>query len=92
MISHARSSCVQNMSINIEDLEDLGISTRLLSELAALVVAPATAATDVGELSFFHVKRRDRNAQPPSTYPEKDEALPSDSAVAVGRPKAFDAR
>lgn len=71
MISHAQSSCVQNMPIKIEDLAKLGISTSLLNELAQLAVAPATASTDLGELSFFHVKRKSNNARPSSSCPQK---------------------
>ena len=63
MISHAHSSCVQNMSINIDDLVKMGVSTTLLRKLTPLVANPAPAQADVGELSLLHVKRRVRNAK-----------------------------
>jgi hypothetical protein len=91
MISHAQSSRVQNMPINLEDLVKLGISTSLLTELAPLVAAHSAASAAVGELSLFHVKRRDPNAEP-SPRPAKEEAFPRHEIIARGRPQASDSR
>ena len=84
MISQAHSSCAHNMPIDIEDLEKFGISTSLLRKLAPLAASPAPAQADVGELFFFHVKRRVQNAKFSSPCPKIEEAGPRYQAVAVG--------
>lgn len=77
MISHAHGTHVQNTPISIEDLVKLGVSTRVLSELAPMVADFATASADIVELSFFHVKRRDPKCQVPIALPRRRRSRPA---------------
>lgn len=83
MISHAQGSCVRNTKIHTDDLEKFGIAATLLRELTLLIASPAPAQADVGELSFFHVKRRVHNAKSSSPDPKNEEACPCDETVAI---------